>query len=207
MGLAQQMRQKQVLAPQIRQSLEVLQLQVQDLCALANQELQRNPALEEVSVEKTSVDEEREKFEKEDYAGDDGKMNGSEELEENDGEAHSSGEEYVYGEELMRVAVAEESGVGPESAAESHDTYEAVPREEAVEHDVAHDEAAGSWQSSMITITSTRRAATTNTTPIWRKGASSCSIRSRSMKRFRSTSLNSWIFPDWMAWTPSWPSR
>ncbi len=148
MGLAQQMRQKQVLAPQIRQSLEVLQLQVQDLCALANQELQRNPALEEVSVEKTSVDEEREKFEKEDYAGDDGKMNGSEELEENDGEAHSSGEEYVYGEELMRVAVAEESGVGPESAAESHDTYEAVPREEAVEHDVAHDEAAGSEETA-----------------------------------------------------------
>ena len=56
MGLSQQMRQKQVLAPQMRQSLEVLQLQVQDLCQLAQQELEQNPTLEEGSVLQDSID-------------------------------------------------------------------------------------------------------------------------------------------------------
>lgn len=62
MGLSQQMRQKQILAPQMRQSLEVLQLQVQDLCALAQQELDQNPTLEDVTALDASIDAEREKF-------------------------------------------------------------------------------------------------------------------------------------------------
>ena len=62
MGLSQQMRQKQVLAPQMRQSLEVLQLQVQDLCQLAQQELEQNPTLEEGSVLQDSIDAAREQW-------------------------------------------------------------------------------------------------------------------------------------------------
>lgn len=64
MSLTQQMRQKQVLAPQMRQSLEVLQLQVQDLCLLAQQELEQNPTLELMDGSELSIDAEREKFEK-----------------------------------------------------------------------------------------------------------------------------------------------
>lgn len=63
MGLSQQMRQKQVLAPQMRQSLEVLQLQVQDLCQLAQQELDQNPTLEEASVLENSIDAARDAYE------------------------------------------------------------------------------------------------------------------------------------------------
>ena len=77
MGLSQQMRQKQVLAPQMRQSLEVLQLQVQDLCQLAQQELEQNPTLEEGSVLQDSIDAAREQFEgaeapEPDFADEDG---------------------------------------------------------------------------------------------------------------------------------------
>jgi len=64
MSLTQQMRQKQVLAPQMRQSLEVLQLQVQDLCLLAQQELEQNPTLELMDGPELSIDAEREAFEK-----------------------------------------------------------------------------------------------------------------------------------------------
>lgn len=63
MTLTQQMRQKQVLAPQMRQSLEVLQLQVQDLCMLARQELEQNPVLEALEGPEVSIDAEREAFE------------------------------------------------------------------------------------------------------------------------------------------------
>ena len=77
MGLSQQMRQKQVLAPQMRQSLEVLQLQVQDLCQLAQQELEQTPPLEEGSVLQDSIDAAREQFEgaeapEPDFADEDG---------------------------------------------------------------------------------------------------------------------------------------
>ena len=61
--MAQQMRQKQVLAPQMRQSLEVLQLQVQDLRVLAQQELDQNPTLEALPDEGVSIEAEREAFE------------------------------------------------------------------------------------------------------------------------------------------------
>ncbi len=63
MGLSQQMRQKQVLAPQMRQSLEVLQLQVQDLCMLAQQELDQNPTLEAIEEPSISIEAEREDYE------------------------------------------------------------------------------------------------------------------------------------------------
>ncbi len=63
MGLSQQMRQKQVLAPQMRQSLEVLQLQVQDLCILAQQELDQNPTLEAIDNPSLSIESERDDYE------------------------------------------------------------------------------------------------------------------------------------------------
>lgn len=144
MGLAQQMRQKQVLAPQMRQSLEVLQLQVQDLCALANQELQRNPALEEVSVEKTSVDEEREKFEKE-KSGDTEQIDSVEDVEKADNGELLNGEEHDHGEdEERRSDRVEEVGVREEGAEESFDTHDAGGGEGASEHEVVHDQSAES---------------------------------------------------------------
>ncbi len=63
MGLSQQMRQKQVLAPQMRQSLEVLQLQVQELCILAQQELDQNPTLEAIEDPSISIEAERDDYE------------------------------------------------------------------------------------------------------------------------------------------------
>lgn len=144
MGLAQQMRQKQVLAPQMRQSLEVLQLQVQDLCALANQELQRNPALEEVSVEKTSVDEEREKFEKE-KSGDTEQIDSVEDVEKADNGELLNGEEHDHGEdEERRSDRVEEVGVREEGPEESFDTHDAGGGEGASEHEVVHDQSAES---------------------------------------------------------------
>jgi RNA polymerase sigma-54 factor len=44
---AQTMRQQQVLAPQLRQSLEMLQVPVLELRSLVQQEMERNPTLEE----------------------------------------------------------------------------------------------------------------------------------------------------------------
>ncbi|MGI5868806.1 MAG: RNA polymerase factor sigma-54 [Kiritimatiellia bacterium] len=63
MGLSQQLRQKQILAPQMRQSLEVLQLQVQDLALLVQEELVQNPTLEDVSTLQDSIDAAREQHE------------------------------------------------------------------------------------------------------------------------------------------------
>lgn len=54
--LSQEQRLQMVLAPQLRQSLEMLQAPVQELRALIRAELDRNPTLEEVSGEAKTVD-------------------------------------------------------------------------------------------------------------------------------------------------------
>jgi RNA polymerase sigma-54 factor len=48
MSLSQEQRMQMVLAPQLRQSLEMLQLPVMELQTLIRQELEKNPTLEEV---------------------------------------------------------------------------------------------------------------------------------------------------------------
>lgn len=114
MTLAQQMRQKQIMAPQMRQSLEVLQLQVQDLCMLAQQELERNPALEEVVVPKTSIDEERERYDS-DGAGHDEAVHAEyvKGAEEDDG-PHEAREEPDYGRGTAEPMDAEDGQDGGE---------------------------------------------------------------------------------------------
>jgi DNA-directed RNA polymerase specialized sigma54-like protein len=49
LGLSQQQRQMMILAPQLRQSLEMLQLPIMELRALIQQEMERNPAIEDVT--------------------------------------------------------------------------------------------------------------------------------------------------------------
>ncbi len=60
-GFNQELRQKQtqslVLAPQLRQSLKILQVAQMDLRATIQEELQTNPSLEELSMETPSLDE------------------------------------------------------------------------------------------------------------------------------------------------------
>ncbi|MEI6218333.1 MAG: RNA polymerase sigma-54 factor, partial [bacterium] len=48
MSLSQEQRMQMVLAPQLRQSLEMLQLPVMELQTLIRQELEKNPTLEEI---------------------------------------------------------------------------------------------------------------------------------------------------------------
>lgn len=49
LSLSQQQRQMMVLAPQLRQSLEMLQLPILDLRAVIQKEMEQNPAIEDVS--------------------------------------------------------------------------------------------------------------------------------------------------------------
>src|ERR1700733_4427194 len=63
-GFSQDLRQRQtqslVLAPQLRQSLKILQVAALDLRSVIQEELQNNPALEELPMEGVSLDRERE---------------------------------------------------------------------------------------------------------------------------------------------------
>jgi len=63
-GFSQDLRQRQtqslVLAPQLRQSLKILQVAALDLRSVIQEELQSNPALEELPMEGVSLDRERE---------------------------------------------------------------------------------------------------------------------------------------------------
>ena len=63
-GFSQDLRQRQtqslVLAPQLRQSLKILQVAALDLRSVIQEELQNNPTLEELSMEGVSLDKERE---------------------------------------------------------------------------------------------------------------------------------------------------
>jgi len=56
LALTQEQRQIQTLAPQLRQSLELLQVPVLELRALIQKELQQNPVLEEKGGEAVSLD-------------------------------------------------------------------------------------------------------------------------------------------------------
>ena len=59
-GFNQELRQKQtqsqVLAPQLRHSLKILQVAAQDLNITIQEELQTNPSLEEMPMEGVSLD-------------------------------------------------------------------------------------------------------------------------------------------------------
>ena len=52
----QTQKQTQVMAPQLRQSLEMLQVPIQELQALIAQELEQNPTLEELPLEKEQIE-------------------------------------------------------------------------------------------------------------------------------------------------------
>jgi len=56
LGMFQQQRQQMLLAPQLRQSLELLQVPVLELRTLVQQELERNPTLEEKPSENERVE-------------------------------------------------------------------------------------------------------------------------------------------------------
>ncbi|TAN37185.1 MAG: RNA polymerase sigma-54 factor [Verrucomicrobia bacterium] len=56
LGMFQQQRQQMLLAPQLRQSLELLQVPVLELRTLVQQELERNPTLEEKPAENERVE-------------------------------------------------------------------------------------------------------------------------------------------------------
>ena len=49
LGMMQQQRQVQTLAPQMRQSLEILQLPIMELRAMIQKEMEQNPVIEDVS--------------------------------------------------------------------------------------------------------------------------------------------------------------
>src|ERR1041385_2121091 len=55
--LSQKMSLSQVLAPQLQQSLALLQAPTLELKALVEQELQQNPVLEEIATTDTDVEE------------------------------------------------------------------------------------------------------------------------------------------------------
>lgn len=61
-GISQDLRQRQsqqlILAPQLRQSLKILQVAALDLRSVIQEELQSNPALEELPMDGTSLDKE-----------------------------------------------------------------------------------------------------------------------------------------------------
>ncbi len=65
-SFSQDLRQRQtqslVLAPQLRQSLKILQVAALDLRSVIQEELQANPTLEELSGDGVSLDEERDKL-------------------------------------------------------------------------------------------------------------------------------------------------
>ncbi len=67
-GFSQDLRQRQtqslILAPQLRQSLKILQVAALDLRSVIQEELQANPTLEELPMEGVSLDKEREDTEK-----------------------------------------------------------------------------------------------------------------------------------------------
>ena len=75
-GFSQDLRQRQsqslVLAPQLRQSLKILQVAALDLRSVIQEELQNNPALEELPMEGMSMEKEETAKADQDSSGDDG---------------------------------------------------------------------------------------------------------------------------------------
>jgi len=62
----QEQRMQQIMAPQMRQSLEILQLPALELRSLIQQEMEKNPALEEQAAEQEAIEEPKETAVKED---------------------------------------------------------------------------------------------------------------------------------------------
>ncbi len=60
LGMSQQLSQRMVMAPQLRQSLEMLQLPVLELRAMIQQEIERNPVLDDLRTNDISIEAERE---------------------------------------------------------------------------------------------------------------------------------------------------
>lgn len=56
LSLSQQQRLQMVLAPQLRQSLEMLQVPIMELRTMIQQEMEQNPTIEDVTTEDISVD-------------------------------------------------------------------------------------------------------------------------------------------------------
>ena len=75
-GFSQDLRQRQtqslVLAPQLRQSLKILQVAALDLRSVIQEELQSNPTLEELPMEDVSLEQPEAAPENEAPAGSDG---------------------------------------------------------------------------------------------------------------------------------------
>ena len=92
-GFSQDLRQRQtqslVLAPQLRQSLKILQVAALDLRSVIQEELQNNPTLEEMPMEGVSLD--KEKAESSNDSNDNGSSETPEQHEEMD---FSSSKEY-----------------------------------------------------------------------------------------------------------------
>src|SRR5208282_3822576 len=74
-GFSQDLRQRQsqslVLAPQLRQSLKILQVAALDLRSVIQEELQANPTLEELPMEGMSTEKEDQPKGEADASGDD----------------------------------------------------------------------------------------------------------------------------------------
>ena len=85
-GFSQDLRQRQsqsmVLAPQLRQSLKILQVAALDLRSVIQEELQNNPTLEEMPMEGVSLD--KEQTEKSQESGENGSSETPEQHEEMD---------------------------------------------------------------------------------------------------------------------------
>jgi RNA polymerase sigma-54 factor len=85
-GFSQDLRQRQtqsmVLAPQLRQSLKILQVAALDLRSVIQEELQNNPTLEEMPMEGVSLD--KEQTEKSNESGENGSSETPEQHEEMD---------------------------------------------------------------------------------------------------------------------------
>ena len=56
LSLSQQQRMQMVLAPQLRQSLEMLQLPIMELQTMIQQEIEQNPTIEEIPTEKEQIE-------------------------------------------------------------------------------------------------------------------------------------------------------
>ena len=56
LSLAQTQRLQMVLAPQLRQSLEMLQLPIMDLRTMIQQEIEQNPTIEEQSIDNETIE-------------------------------------------------------------------------------------------------------------------------------------------------------
>jgi len=85
-GFSQDLRQRQtqsmVLAPQLRQSLKILQVAALDLRSVIQEELQNNPTLEEMPMEGVSLD--KEQTDKSNESGENGSSETPEQHEEMD---------------------------------------------------------------------------------------------------------------------------